>query len=346
MRASIILVAHNHRTELVRCLESLPCDPADEIIVVDNASRDGTAAAVRARFPAVRLIASPRNLGFGGGANLGAAAAAGETLAFLNPDTVVTADWLAALLAVLDTDPTAGLVTPTILLWRQPRRVNACGTDVHLSGLTLCRGLGTPAPAGGPPAEVGAISGAAFAVRRTLFQALNGFDATFFLYMEDIDLSWRARLAGYRCLHIPAAIVYHDYTPRLRSRKLYLLERNRYAMLLKTLRWRTLARLTPALLLAELVVWGYLLRHQPASIPAKLLAYAATLGHWPRLMAGRRAVQAARQVGDDALLASTVGQLAYRQVDRGAAARLGRQLIDPLFLRWHERVAAGPRGRS
>ena len=345
MRASIILVAHNHRADLLRCLASLQPGPADEIIVVDNASRDGTAAAVRAGFPAVRLILSPRNLGFGGGANLGAAAAGGRYLAFLNPDTVATAGWLTALLAALAADPTAGLVTPTILLWRQPGRVNACGADVHLSGLTLCRGLGAPAPAGGAPVPVGAVSGAAFAVRRRLFQALGGFDDTFFLYMEDIDISWRAQLAGYRCLYVPAAVVYHDYAPFPASRKLYLLERNRYTLLFKTLQWRTLARLTPALLLAELVVWGYLLHHQPAAVPRKLLAYAAVLRHWRRLMAARRAVQAGRQIDDTALLATTVGRLAYQQVDRGAAARIGRQLIDPLFLHCRRRIVAHPGGQ-
>lgn len=341
MDTSIILVAHNHRSELIRCLASLGPRPSDEVIVVDNASGDGTATAVRERFPSVRLIVCNRNLGFGGGANLGAAAAGGDVLAFLNPDTVVTSGWLAALERALAADPSVGLVTPKILLWRRPDVVNACGTDVHLSGLTLCRGLGAPARAYDTPAEVGAVSGAAFAVRRELWRALGGLDATFFLYMEDVDLSWRAQLAGSRCLYVPDAVVYHDYRPRLGPRKLYLLERNRYRLLLKTLRGRTLVRLLPALLLAELVAWGYVLRYRPTAAASKALAYGAVLAGWRELMARRSRVQAQREVDDRVLLARTVGRLAYEQAGRGAATRVGRNLVDPLFIRWRERVAAG-----
>jgi GT2 family glycosyltransferase len=338
---SVIIVAHNHRAPLLRCLEELEAGPADEIIVVDNDSRDGTATAVEGRFPSVHLIMSGRNLGFAGGANLGAAAAGGEMLVFLNPDTVVAPGWLDALVAALAVEPDAGLATPRILLSGRPRTVNACGTDVHLSGLTLCRGLGMPACAYDAPAEVGAVSGAAFAVRRELYEVLGGLDAAFFLYMEEVDLSWRARLAGFHSIYVPSAVVYHDYRPRLGPRKLYLLERNRYWMLLKTLRWRTLVRLLPVLLLAELVVWAYVLRHRPAASLAKIAAYGAVLWRWGDLMARRGEVQARRRVGDDVLLAVTRGRLAYEQVDCGAAARIGRRIIDPLFLRWRERAAAG-----
>jgi GT2 family glycosyltransferase len=340
MDTSVIIVAHNHREALLRCLAGLEAGPAGEVIVVDNGSRDGTVPAVRACFASVRLIPSERNLGFGGGANLGATTARGETLVFLNPDTTVAPGWLEALVAALAAEPEAGLATPKILLAGRPGTINACGTDIHLSGLTLCRGLGMPAHLYDAPAEVGAVSGAAFAIRRDLYEALGGLDAGFFLYMEDVDLSWRARMAGFRCLYVPEAVVYHDYRPRLGSRKLYLLERNRYSMLLKTLRWGTLARLLPALLLAELVTWAYVLRYRPAAVPAKIAAYGAVLVRWGDLMARRRAVQARRRVGDGVLLAATSGRLAYEQVDRGAAARIGRWIIDPLFLRWHERAAA------
>jgi GT2 family glycosyltransferase len=338
MERSIILVGHNHRTELLRCLAGLGSE--DEIIVVDNGSRDGTVEAVRRACPGVRVIESQRNLGFGGGANLGAAAARGELLVFLNPDTVVTPGWLAALAQALAEDPTAGLVTPQIRLWRQPERINACGADVHLSGLTLCRGLGEDATGYQTPAEVAAVSGAAFAIRRELFRTLGGFDETFYLYMEDVDLSWRARLAGYRCLYVPEAVVYHHYRPRLGPRKVFRLERNRYRMLLKILGGRTLLQLVPALLLAEVVTWAYVLRHRPAAAPAKLLAYGAVLAGGRSLVRARCVVQAGRLLGDDVLLATTVGRLAYEQVDGGAAARLGRGVVDPLFLRLQARMAA------
>lgn len=194
-RASIIIVGYNSLSDLPRCLASLQEDMAqeDEVIVVDNASQDGTPQAIREHFPWVRVLCSPENVGFGAANNLAAAQARGEYLAFLNPDTTAEPGWLEALIAALEDDPSAGLATPKILLMQDPQRINTCGNDIHISGLTLCRGMGEPSAAFSQLETVSAVSGAAFVVRRALFEAIGGFDPLFFMYMEDTDLSLRAR---------------------------------------------------------------------------------------------------------------------------------------------------------
>jgi len=335
-RASVIVVNYNGGAALERCLDSLVRDSAadTEIILVDNNSTDGSAARAAERFPQIRLVASSENLGFGGGNNLGAHYAAGEYLAFLNPDTVVEPGWLEALVQALEEDLQAGMATARILLREQPNTINTCGNDVHLSGLTLCRGMGKPLKAYDTPAKVGAVSGAAFVIRRKLFERLGGFDASFFLYMEDTDLSLRARLAGWHILYVPEAVVYHDYWLRFGLRKTYYQERNRYLILLKSLRWPTLVVLLPALLLAEVVTWGFVLLHDRANWENKLRAYHWVVTHWPEVMRRRKETQALREVSDRELLRQTSYRLDYAQASSRGIAYATRLVFDPLFFLW------------
>ncbi|MCX7854853.1 MAG: glycosyltransferase family 2 protein [Anaerolineae bacterium] len=332
MRASVILVSYNDRSHLERSLPSVlsTVTPEDEVIVVDNGSTDGSADWVMERFPAVCLVPSPTNGGFASGCNLGARHARGQYLVFLNPDTAVVSGWLDALLSPFS-DPQVALVTPCILRMDDPARINAAGNEVHPTGLAFCRGAGMLPAAFPTPGDVAAISGAAFAVRRDVWEALGGMDESFFLYVEDTDLSWRAWLAGYRCRYVPEPVVYHDYDLRFGEGKFFFQERNRYLLLLKNLRWRTLLLLFPSLLLAEVITWGFLLMSHPHRWREKVRAYLWLFRHGQEIWARRRAAQARRRVRDRDLLARCTPYLAYEQTGRARAARWAHRLLDPLF---------------
>lgn len=333
-RATIILINYNSADHLARCLDSLQRDPAIpdyELIVVDNASTPDDLRPLARDHPRLRLINSEENLGFGGANNLAAQQAAGKYLAFLNPDTVAEPGWLEALITALQQDAGAGLATARILLLDDPQYINAAGNTVHLSGLTLCRGFGRPATQYDQPAVVSAVSGAAFAIRRDLFQQLRGFDDTYFMYFEDTDLSLRARLAGYRCLYVPQARVHHDYHLRFGPRKTYYEERNRYLTLLKLFRRRTLLLLLPTLLLAETVTWGFTLLRDRPHWRNKLHAYRNVWRRRHTLRAARRCVQATRRLSDRALLRDATHRLAFEQTGDGLASRTAHLLFDPLF---------------
>jgi GT2 family glycosyltransferase len=336
-RTSVIVVNYNGKPYLQACLSSLLLEATSEaqIIVIDNASDDGSAPYVEQSFPQVQLLRSARNLGFGGAANLAVQQTRGRYLVFLNPDTVVEPGWLAELVRALEEAPAAGLATPKIVMMDDPQRINACGNDLHLTGLTLCRGLDAPRDAFKDVKEVSAVSGAAFAIRRELFQALGGFDPTFFMYMEDTDLSWRARMAGQRCICVPRAVVRHDYALRFGPRKVLYQERNRYQMWLKGWHWGTWCLLLPVLLLAEAVTWGYVLLRQPKQASNKLRAYAWIARHWGDIMARRRQTQALRRVRDRELLAGCTWRLDFAQFDRGALGRAAGALLNPLFYVLH-----------
>lgn len=340
--ASVIIVNYNGRDHLEKCLKSLQSEncPSHEIVLLDNASTDGSATFVQQFFPEVRVIQNSINSGFGHGNNVAAKYARGEYLAFLNPDTEVEPGWLDALIAALNADPKAGLATSKIVLLADRDRINTCGNEIHLTGLTLCRGLGLQRRALDRIAEVGAVSGAAFAIRRSLFEDLGGFDGDFFLYMEDTDLSLRARLAGYTCVCAPSSVVCHDYTLRIGPEKTFYQERNRYLILLKSLRARTLVVLTPAFLLAEVLTWAFVILQDRRRLENKLRAYRWIVVHWRQIIEKRRKVQSLRRVADRCLLTKFTYRLAFEQTGSGFVATLAHAAFDPLFFALHRLALA------
>jgi GT2 family glycosyltransferase len=343
-RATVLVVTFNHRDVVPRCLDALRATigPADEVIVVDNASADGTADLIATRYPWVRLVRSPHNGGYGAANNLGAGLARGEYLVFLNPDAVPLPGWLEGLLEGLvraagegtpgGPDRAAGvLVTARLLLAGAPERVDTFGNEVHISGITTSRGWGRPAGADTEPEEVPAVSGACFAVRRRLFQRLGGFDTRLFLYFEDTELSLRARLAGCRCVALPAARVLHDHRPGFTAAKLRLLERNRWWTMLKLYRWPTLVALAPVLAMGEVVAWGMAARSGRSHLAAKALAWADLLRWLPALPGARREAAGVRAVSDRALLRLHATRLPFAQVANGTVAQAGEGLAALAF---------------
>jgi GT2 family glycosyltransferase len=340
-QTSVVTVAYNSGVFLQDLLASVyRTEPEVEVVIVDNASADDAVSLAETDYPAVRVVRSEQNLGYGVGNNLGAARASRPYLVFLNHDTVVTDGWLEALVGPLLEDPSVGLVTPKVLLRDDPERINVAGLDVHLSGLSMCRGLGEARNAFDQEAEVAAISGVAFAVRRDLFQALGGFDEEFFLYMEDVDLSLRTWLMGYRCCYVPQAVVQHEYALQVDARKTFWVERGRYLMLLKALRPQTLLALLPTLLLAEVITWGWVLVREPRAIGQKLRAGWWVLTHRAQIAGKRRRVQAGRVVPDATFLACCQGDLNFAQLAGPRLARAAEVVFGPL-LRGAARLAQG-----
>lgn len=331
--ASLIIVAYNSRTYLADLCAALRlADPAPcEMILVDNASSDGSTEFVQAHFPEIHTLRLPENQGFASANNYAVSLAKGKFLIFLNPDTVPAPGSLGALIDVLETHPECGLVTAKILLLSQPDRLNAFGNDIHLSGITLCRGAGRPADEYTREETVSAVSGAAFAIRRSLFEQLGGFDPACFMYMEDTDLSLRARLAGWTCRCVPQALVWHDYRLRFGPRKTFYQERNRYLILLKHYRLATILLLLPVLLLAEIVAWGFVLLREPGRWRNKTGALAWLWRHRKEIARSRARVQALRQTSDRRLLLQHPSHLDFAQVGASPAIRLAAFVFNPLF---------------
>ena len=275
---SAVVVAFNGGPALQECVASLLAQTIPiEVIVVDNASTDGSVGELEREYgSSVRIERRERNGGYAAGANTGWRSATSDLVAILNQDLKLMPDCLERLRDVLVGSETEALVTPKLVLKSDPTRVNAIGNEVNLSGIAWCSGLETQADDWHGVRHVTAISGAAFMARRSFLAQLDGLEEAYFMYMEDVDLSLRARLAGAICIAACDAVAIHDWRSTLSPRKFGLLERNRMAF------WRRLwAADMPRMLLplaqAETMAWVYALLQGPPYIRVKWQAARAPL---------------------------------------------------------------------
>jgi O-antigen biosynthesis protein len=214
---SIVIPTYNGKTLLKTCLESverhLPRDRSwdAEIIVVDDGSTDGTAEWITDHHPRARLVRTERNGGFCAAANAGIAAARGHFIQLLNNDTEVTQGWLEAGLAPF-ADPTVGSVAPLVLVRSDPSRVDSAGDSYTLAGWPTKRGHGQPADRwmAQHVEDVFAASGSSAFYRAEALRQVGGFDPLFGSYYEDVDLGFRLRWAGYRCVFSPRCRILHE----------------------------------------------------------------------------------------------------------------------------------------
>jgi GT2 family glycosyltransferase len=249
LRVTVVTVAYRTGPALTRCLDSLTGE-ADEVLIVDNGGGGPEIEEARQRG-GVRVLDPGENLGFGGANNLAAAEATGDVLAFLNPDTVVAHGAVAQLARTLE-DPQIGIAMARLRLLQEPEKLNSSGVQVHVTGIGWAGGFGAPAAAVDRLQDVPAPSGTAMAIRADTFRELGGFAEELFMYLEDLELGWRARIAGYRIVLDPAADVFHDYDFARNPRKNYFIERNRLFFCLTSFSPRLLALLAPILVSTEL----------------------------------------------------------------------------------------------
>ncbi|GAB4427507.1 MAG: glycosyltransferase family 2 protein [Anaerolineae bacterium] len=298
---SIIIPNWNGAHHLPGCLDSLRHQHYEplEILVVDNASTDHSRELLDREYPEVRLIALPHNKGFTGACNAGIQAAQGDIIALLNNDTEVDADWVAALVDAFARHPEAGLVASKILLFDQRDRFHTAGDLFRVDGRPINRGVWEK-DEGQYDQETYVFSacGGAAAYRRSMLNEIGLLDDDFFFSCEDIDLAWRAQLAGYRCVYAPAAVVYHrlsatggGVTASYHDGRnlIWLLVKNYPAPL-----WR---RHGLKVLRAQLsLAWEALRAWRGAAARARLRGMVAGLIGIPRMLRKRRAIQRSRRV--------------------------------------------------
>jgi N-acetylglucosaminyl-diphospho-decaprenol L-rhamnosyltransferase len=293
---AVVLVCHDSADDLPPVLEAIGEQLLldDELVVVDNASRDGTAQLARRLLPRTRVVETGGNLGFAGGAVAGARASTAPLLLFLNPDCRPASGALAELRAVARKRPSWGAWQALVTL-PDGELVNTAGNVVHYLGIGWAGRLGQRvADVDAEPHEVGFASGAALVVRRTAWDEVGGFDPRFFMYSEDLDLSLRLRLAGWAVGVAPAARVAHDYAFDKGAYKWFYLERNRWWVLLGVYPTPLLALLAPALLCLEPVVLA--LAWRGGWLGAKARAQLAVIRELPAMLRRRRKVQRTRRV--------------------------------------------------
>ncbi len=209
---SVVIPNWNGRQFLPTCLSSLERQtyPKFEVILVDNGSTDGSASLVRQDFPWVRVMALDENLGFAAACNIGARDAAGEILVLLNNDTEAEPEWLEELVKTLHEHPEAGTAASKILLFDRRNIIHSTGDLMGRDGIPRNRGVWEEDRKQYDRwLQVFGGCGAAVAYRREMWDELGGFDEDLFMYLEDVDLAWRAQLRGWKAVFAHKARVYH-----------------------------------------------------------------------------------------------------------------------------------------
>lgn len=291
---SAVVPTWNALRYLPACLAALRAQlvGGDEIVLVDNCSRDGAAAWARRYAPDVRLVELPYNQGFAGGTNAGIRAAHNDLLLLCNDDALIEPGCVAALWEALRPRPDVGAAAGVLTFSRHPERVASAGIRVQQDGVALDRCLGQQVAAlPNLPHDIFGASGGLALLRREMLNDVGLFEERFFCYLEDADLAWRARLRGWGCVLAPSARARHVYSASGSSFKQRLLARNRLRVLVRCVPTPLLRTHLPHMVGYDTLALAYaLLQRQPAIAAGRL----DILSELPLLLRERRAIQARR----------------------------------------------------
>ena len=207
---TVVIPTWDGRERLRRCLEALRKQTFRDfdVVVIVNGSRDDTVGML-SRYPEAQVIVNPRNLGFAAAVNQGIRSTGGDYVAVLNDDAFPEPRWLEALLRVMGSDPGLGACASLMVFAHKPDTVQSAGIAIDRAAIAWDRFRGKPVSVARKTREVFGASAGAALYRRSMLEEVGLFDERFFAYLEDVDLAWRAQIAGWRCRYVPEAVVHH-----------------------------------------------------------------------------------------------------------------------------------------
>jgi len=298
---SVIIPNWNGAHHLPTCLESLrrQTHARVEVVVADNGSTDGSLELLARDYAEVRVLALGENRGFAGACNAGIEAARGDLVVLLNNDTEADPQWLEEIAAAFERHPEAGIVASKMLLFDRRDTFHTAGDSYRVDGIPGNRGVWQKDVGQFEREEyVFSACGGSAAYRRAMLEQVGLLDEDFFYSCEDVDLAWRAQLAGWRCIYAPRAVVYHKLggtgggvTASFYDGRnfIYLLAKDYPGDLWRTHRW--------AVLRAQVrLAWEALRAWRGAAARARLRGQLAGLLGIPQMLRKRRAVQRSRIV--------------------------------------------------
>lgn len=303
MRASIIIPNWNGAHHLPICLNALRAQTFRdfEIIVADNRSHDNSLELLARDYGEARVLALKKNTGFTGACNAGLRAAVGEFLVLLNNDTEADPHWLAEVVSAFERYPQAGLVASKMLLFDRRTILHCAGDIFRRNGTPGNRGVWEEDRGQYVEGPVFSANGGSAAYRRTMLDQIGLLDEDFFFSCEDMDLAWRAQLAGWSAVYIPRAVVYHKLSATGAGVTASFHDgRNFIYILAKDVPGDMWRRYWPRILGAQLKIALDAMRAwRGAAARARLRGQLAGLLGLPRMLAKRQTVQTARTVTED-----------------------------------------------
>ncbi len=319
-RVTVVVPNWNTREYLGPCLESLRRQTFRdfETVLVDSASTDGSVGFVEQNFPEVRTVILLENRGFSGAVNAGIEASDSEFVVLLNNDTEQDAGWLEALVRAAGRRPEAGLFASKLVDFGDRRRLDGAGDALRRSGLPYRLGHGEVdrGQFGREEFVFGACAAAAL-YRRGVFEEVGLFDEDFFAYCEDGDVSFRAQLAGFRCLYVPGAVVYHVGSVSTGGKRsataTRLGTRNGLLLLVKNLPGSFVLDYLPSIMLGQLSRL-LVVSLSPGGPEAHIKGLAEAWGLLPKMLKKRKVIQGAKRVSD-AYLRELLGRSSRRAAE-------------------------------
>lgn len=240
-KVSVIVITYNGKKHLKECLSSLENQHYKDydVYLVDNGT-DGSDLYVKELFPYVKVIKNNENYGFAKGYNEASKLLDAEYIAFLNDDTKVHPNWLGALVKEIESDKEIFAVGSKILYYSNSNIINFAGSKITILGVWADDGRGNKDDSKyNEKKYVGAVSGCSMLVRKNIFENLGGFDESYFAYVEDLDLCWRAWICGFKVVYVPESIVFHkegeSFGKGINPVKLYYMQKNRLSTVIKNL---------------------------------------------------------------------------------------------------------------
>lgn len=261
-RVLVIVVNFNGRKYIGTCLDKIIGQTFQDytLVVVDNGSTDDSAAYLKTQYSQVNLVILPENIGFSAANNLAIRSGCEEYVALLNADAAPDSKWLQCMVEKMDAEPTAGFAASKMLYHDCPWMIDRAGDGYTVAGAGLLRGRGRPsAEFSATEFTFGACAGAAV-YKRAMLDDIGLLDEDFFLLYEDVDLSFRAQLQGYKCIYVPEAVVYHQSSKSIgydSPTAVYYGHRNIEWAYIKNMPGGLIARTLPWHLLYNLVAFAF-----------------------------------------------------------------------------------------
>jgi len=335
---ALIIVNFNGLEYLADCLTSLAnLDYAKEnykIFLVDNASTDNSVNFVRANFPQVEIIVNKENLGFAKGNNIGIKKALAENfdyICLINQDTISDPGFLKELVKTAEADEKIAAVQPRIMLYPEKDKVNSLGNSIHYLGFGYSSGGYQQFNGNLEPKEIAYASGAAVLIKTNVLKQVGLFDPDFFMYHEDLDLGWRMRLAGYKILVVPNAVIYHKYQFSKSIKKYYFMERNRLLCLLENYKIGTLILIFPAWLVMEIGLLLFSLKSGFWREKLRVYGYFFKLSTWRKISREKgvkRGIRVRRVRRDRDIVKLFTGKIEFQEIDNYLLNKVANPLFD------------------
>jgi GT2 family glycosyltransferase len=304
LKPYVVIPNWNGAGDLPDCLDSLLKQTVDsKIIVVDNGSVDSSLELLKISYPEVEVLALLKNRGFAGGVNVGikkAIADGAEFVALLNNDAVADKNWIKCLMEAVNDRPKAGIITSKIID-SQKNLLDSSEEQYTIWGLPFSRGRDEPVS--GKYDKDGWIfgaSGGASLYRAEMLKEIGLFDEDFFAYYEDVDLSFRAQLGGWKVAYAPKAIVYHQIgvtSGKIKGFTTYQTLKNLPLLMWKNVPARLMLKVFPRFVLAYFMFWGRALSRGQVWPSTKGVVMSILL--WPKKLVQRYKIQKYRKVSVD-----------------------------------------------